>query len=365
MIALLAAGILAAALSPASATPPGTTGVEFLEIPVGARPAGMSEAFTGLADDVHALSYNPAGLALLRQQEMGFVHDAYASGVYHEWAGYVYPSALGTFGASANMLFVKPFDAYDANDQVVGQASAMDSAYQLTYALPFSDTLAFGGSFKRISSRLWNTTAETYAVDGGVLWQPLPRLRVGGAVLNLGPGLRYVAVTESLPTMVRVGASWTPFSPDEYRHWITLACDVTKPRESVLAAAGGAEFWYENILALRVGGRTDAGAGPGYTIGAGIYVFRGEHKGFELGFDYAFTNSGDFATTQRASMVVKFGEPLYERDRLDIFGRRHARYRAAAHEDALRQAPALAPALAPSSAPQSSDLILPEDGVKP
>ena len=47
MIALLAAGILAAALSPASATPPGTTGVEFLEIPVGARPAGMSESFTG------------------------------------------------------------------------------------------------------------------------------------------------------------------------------------------------------------------------------------------------------------------------------------------------------------------------------
>jgi long-subunit fatty acid transport protein len=42
----------------------------FDEFPVGARPAGMGEAFTAVADDVHSLYYNPAGLASLYRPEV-------------------------------------------------------------------------------------------------------------------------------------------------------------------------------------------------------------------------------------------------------------------------------------------------------
>ncbi|MBK8575542.1 MAG: hypothetical protein IPN90_07665 [Elusimicrobia bacterium] len=42
----------------------------FDEFPVGARPAALGEAFTAVADDVHSLYYNPAGLASLYRSEV-------------------------------------------------------------------------------------------------------------------------------------------------------------------------------------------------------------------------------------------------------------------------------------------------------
>ena len=42
----------------------------FDEFSVGARPAALSGAFTAVADDVHSVYYNPAGLGLLPRPEL-------------------------------------------------------------------------------------------------------------------------------------------------------------------------------------------------------------------------------------------------------------------------------------------------------
>src|SRR5207302_10246043 len=52
----------------------GTSGAAFLKIGPGARPAAMGEAFTGVADDIHAIYWNPAGLATLRSPELTGMH---------------------------------------------------------------------------------------------------------------------------------------------------------------------------------------------------------------------------------------------------------------------------------------------------
>src|SRR4051794_22299869 len=43
----------------------------FLKIGVGARALGMGGAFTAIADDVTAMSWNPGGLGGLKQRELG------------------------------------------------------------------------------------------------------------------------------------------------------------------------------------------------------------------------------------------------------------------------------------------------------
>src|SRR5687767_5725272 len=47
----------------------GTSGAAFLKIAPGARPVGMGEAFTGVADDIHSVYFNPAGLAMIHKPE--------------------------------------------------------------------------------------------------------------------------------------------------------------------------------------------------------------------------------------------------------------------------------------------------------
>src|SRR5258708_4081924 len=52
----------------------GTSASDFDTIAVGARPAGMGNAFTAAADDSNAPFWNPAGLALVSKGEIGLMH---------------------------------------------------------------------------------------------------------------------------------------------------------------------------------------------------------------------------------------------------------------------------------------------------
>jgi long-subunit fatty acid transport protein len=44
----------------------------FVDVGIGARPAAMGSAFTGLADDIHSLFWNPAGLAEIKSKQATF-----------------------------------------------------------------------------------------------------------------------------------------------------------------------------------------------------------------------------------------------------------------------------------------------------
>ncbi len=55
----------------------GTDGAAFMKVALGARQAGMGEAFTGLADDAYALAYNPAGLVYLNRLEFSAMRNSW------------------------------------------------------------------------------------------------------------------------------------------------------------------------------------------------------------------------------------------------------------------------------------------------
>ena len=92
----------------------GTTGLNFLKIGVGGRPAGMGEAFVAVADDASALYWNPAGLARLTSPEAIAMHNEWFQGMRYEYLGYVQPLADilpaigGVAGASAAALYHEP-----------------------------------------------------------------------------------------------------------------------------------------------------------------------------------------------------------------------------------------------------------------
>lgn len=74
----------------------GTSGAQFLKIGPGARPAGMGEAFAGVADDIHSVYYNPAGLANLRRVEAAAMHESRFQGVNYDFAAVSVPMLAWT-----------------------------------------------------------------------------------------------------------------------------------------------------------------------------------------------------------------------------------------------------------------------------
>lgn len=334
LYAAVAAALCACAAPSRAEKGPGSLSGEFLRIGVGPRAVGLGEAYTGLAEGALALVYNPAGLGFQRRRELSLAHDEYAPGVRHEWVAYAHPTPWGTFAASANLILVEGFEAYDAFDRPSGETSAREGAYQLGYAAPLTPSWSVGGAVKLISSRLHDAAAKTAAADAGVLWRPHESLRLGAALQNAGPGLRHVSETAALPTTLRGGFSWTPFNPRDFSHYFTLAGDVVKVREDGVSARGGVELWYDQRLALRAGGRSDASAGPGLSLGMGLRLYHDEHAPVELDFDYAFTDSGEFAETHRAGLTLRFGDAVTDNAWSEFF-RRERRY----EEDAPKPLP--------------------------
>src|ERR1039458_1672672 len=101
----------------------GTSGAEFLKIGPGARAVGMGEAFTGVADDVDAIYWNPAGLGTLKHAEITGMHMQYFQSIQYEFAAFAYPTTdRGSWGFAVTNLHTDNIDRR-AEDRDVSRIS--------------------------------------------------------------------------------------------------------------------------------------------------------------------------------------------------------------------------------------------------
>jgi hypothetical protein len=129
--------IVCIALLPGSAfaADPGTTAANFLKLGIGPRAVAMGEAQVGLADDVYAAYWNPAGLARLQTQEAGLVQNQYLEDISEQYLAFAYPkTSLGTIAGSLTYLNVGKFQGYDAVGQPTGNVGASAAAPAFSYA---------------------------------------------------------------------------------------------------------------------------------------------------------------------------------------------------------------------------------------
>ena len=195
---------------------------------------------TGLADDPDAAFFNPAGLAF--QSGIG------ANASYADWLPGLYP---GMDFAYAGWKWSMPAELASRHSHL---AVGLDATYfhpgefdmwveppfrppvvswrgaaGVTVALRPLNHIGIGLKAKFIHSYwvpewIWKSmpevgaddgsTGNTWAADFGVLWKPSSRFSLGGNVTNLGPGISYPDQNrhDPSPTMLRLGACWTPVS---------------------------------------------------------------------------------------------------------------------------------------------------------
>src|SRR5580698_7588092 len=155
-----------------------TSGADFLTIDSGARSEGMGGAFTAIADDVTALTWNPAGVALLSHPEVGYLHMLYLSDIGYNFGGVAVPLPAGqdTFGIGAGIvnLGTGPFDSTLGLAPAV---SAGDNAFLLSLAYRVKNIIAFGVTGKYILRDLAGYNASALGGDAGLLITPGDRFR--------------------------------------------------------------------------------------------------------------------------------------------------------------------------------------------
>lgn len=311
--ALVLAALAAREASAFGSGDKGTSGAQFLKITPGARPSAMGDAFAGVADDVHAIYYNPAGLGTLRRVEVAGMHDSFVQGVNYEFAAMAVPllswvdtkeekNKYGVLGVAVYDLQVGGIERRSTTetDQAVDTFGSSDFAYALSYGYRVPDIgLSLGATAKFVNQTLDTAKANAFAADVGALYR-FDRVGLGAGIRNVGSRVKFGTASDPLPTTAFGGLGYK-FSD----RWIG-SVEVDVPRDNSASVGFGTEYRHpfadKLTGAVRAGyssRNTDAGGFSGATFGLGL-----GYGNFD--FDFAFVPFGELGNAVKYSLVVKF-----------------------------------------------------------
>lgn len=299
----------------------GTTGGQFLELPVGARGVAMGSAQGANAEDASAVYYNPANLAGLAGTNVTFMHALYFQEIFYDFAAVAIPTENhGTIAIGAQYMAVGSLDKMDNTGNLTGESFApRDLAVSFVNARKTGD-LEYGYGVKYISSKL-NNTANAYAADVGIRWLIKPAA-LSLSVSNLGTGLKFRTETAPLPTSLRFGSAYKYLS-EMSGNLMTITLDGLLVKSAAFAVCAGLEYKmaFINSMALsaRVGynsriSASGLGGTAGFSAGTGFDINR-------FSVDYAFTPFGDLGNSHRISLSMKFGKSDDYEIQTDVYSR--------------------------------------------
>jgi len=352
LAALLVGGLpagLAAQASEINAdnTPYGTTSAEFLLLGASARGSALGNSFQAIANDVSALYYNPAGLALMEQPGVLISTYSYVANTTYSWGGLAFPFSggaravgfhLGTFGFKD-----QPEYTVALPDGTGSTYSVSESYVGLTYAENFSDRFSAGITAKGIFDQLGEVNGSAFAVDFGtnfhsalnnhpikfsfVIQNLGTNVSYSGDALNVGtargpadaevpsnpqPG-SYRTKPFALPTTFTVAVAYDIIAKQDTR-W-TLLGDFNQPNNSKAGYVVGTEFAFPRMGGSNFNGAVRASysyasANSGQNVAGSQLNEEASYQGtafggglayttesFNLGFDYAWKYMGILGST--------------------------------------------------------------------
>ena len=289
----------------------GTSGAQFLQIPVGAREAAMAGATIASVHDAAALFWNPSGIVGVPSNDLFFAHTPYWATISLDHAGFVHTfEDVGSVGVSVTVLSMDPMDVTtELEPEGTGERfDAQDLMIGVSFARRLTDDFSVGITGKYIQQRIWNETASGVAIDVGTQFRMGFRdLTIGMSLRNFGADLRYggqdleVKYDQSpdlvtnrlspaqlatsdypLPLNFQVGIAMTFLDmedltaliatdfnhPNDNKERVNVGMDVTIMKH--VAVRGGYRFGYDQESA---------------TLGAGVDAPLGDLR---VAFDYAF-----------------------------------------------------------------------------
>ncbi len=278
-------------------------GFSFLNTVAGARAGAMGGAYIAMTNDLHAISSNPAVLALLDRRQGTFDYVNHFLDIQSGFGAYLHPMQNGNLAFSLYFRDYGQLERLDEFGNETGTFSANSFVLTGAYARKLDSQIRVGGAMKYFRSALESYAADGFAVDFGVLWETgfLDNLKIGAGIFNLGfARTAFIETRESLPTRLEFGLSkrlaHLPFE------W-SLA--LRKFVGGDWAAAAGGEFTLSDHLFFRLGYNSLARE---QKIGLADERFAGFSTGLGIIYqkykiDYSFASYGAVGSQNRFSLT--------------------------------------------------------------
>lgn len=291
-------------------------GMQFLKIGVGARAAGMGEAYLAVANHLDAMFWNPGALALCQGSGFSLNQTTWIADINQ------YYLALGldlkNFGyAGINLLYMDYPDIVATRVPMGGEFAPLgyiplgnmeiqEFAPGLVYARRITNKLAIGGQIKLVCQDLWKSVisikdttsitednlARELAYDfGTVYYTGFKSLRFAMTLTNFSRDVKYRDDQFPMPLTFKMGLAMNLLDFwSIQQHSLTLALDVLHPRDNYERIHAGIEYWLLDLFALRAGYKINYDE-ESFAAGIGFKISWGGIIGT---LDYAYSDFGPY-----------------------------------------------------------------------
>ncbi|MEA2063511.1 MAG: PorV/PorQ family protein, partial [Gemmatimonadota bacterium] len=267
----------------------------------GARAIGMGYAFTGVAEGLSTVLWNPAGLVSINRPEVYFSRYQGFSYTTNEpvtgaetedqisfnFINFGIPiKEVGVFAFSMNLWDLGSSVSTNLGSEPTGFDSQSLWMMYGSFATRLNKKIDIGVTMKFIREKLSAASGgigTSVALEFGVLYRPIEDvpLQIGAAVMDIGTDMQFINEYQSdrLPRRIRVGAGYNIlkhlYEQDKFN--LLLAVDyerflVGNPQNSGIFI--GTEFGIQPIehmlLSMRSGYLSEEGDLSGALIGFGI-----------------------------------------------------------------------------------------------
>ena len=275
----------------------------YLQLLAGARPLGMGGAFTGLADDVTAVFFNPAGISALTDRQVMAMHVSASFDRQLNYLAFTAPNHKGDSGwgisytrfsidgipetreATPGVPTLNP----DGTVTIFSLFDDVEDNLAVSYGWKMNDQLRLGATARIDHRDLFHKGADGFGMDFSALYQATQDVRLGFAAKHVFEGIRENSTQhrDDVPFELVAGAS--------VRGWkdVVFAADIFALEGDHVGLRIGAEKWWKDHYAARIGYNDGD-----FAIGASA-----KYQAFQ--FDYAY-QTADLGDLNRVDLIYRF-----------------------------------------------------------
>ena len=301
----------------------GTSGFQFLKIPVDARSSALGETVVANATDASSLFWNPALAAQLDNVQVGLSYVSYFADVTMNFAGATFhlPGPALTVGLSVQTLSSGSMDVTTEFEPFgTGETfSLFDIAAGLTIAQRLTDFFSYGVTTKYVQESAAGVNQTTVVFDIGIFYRVgTTGAQMAVAVRNFGldsftsgdisrevigdPSILLEDDFESVtpPTTFLLGLTYNVWQNDTQND-LQISAQLNNPNDNAENWNFGAEYTWNQLLSLRVGYRFGIEEFNVPSAGVGLQV---PFIGPDLRFDYGYSELERLGQLHRVSLMV-------------------------------------------------------------
>ncbi|MBQ9312702.1 MAG: PorV/PorQ family protein [Bacteroidales bacterium] len=312
----------------------GTAGAGELLINPWARSAGWSNVNTANGSGLDALFSNVAGLGHTVGTDASFDYSHYLNHSDISIVAFGLAQSLGNYGVlglTVNSMSFGSIQKTSENSPEPGNNGTYKPTLMnigVSYAKAFSSSIYAGATLKIVSEGIDNVTATGIAIDAGIQYVTGRdyEIKFGISLKNWGPSMSYSgdglsvnaliehsnhyqtienrSLSFDLPSSLNIGASYD-FLFEEKTHRLTVAGNYESMAFTNDRYTAGLEYGFKNLFMVRAGYTFEKGTtgdiykdeskvnlSKGFSCGASVIAplqkAKGNKKGIDLSFDYAY-----------------------------------------------------------------------------